>query len=140
MATGTITLWQCPSIERGSVSRILLGHFIAFSMSTQTNLRTGHSLPTAFIDVARMLFWFGVLWFALGNFITFVPGGEQSWFGIGAVLVAFGLFVPQRRYRLAAVVLLLLSVIAQFDSHKRGIEYRKYLEQRRTTAPSWHQP
>jgi hypothetical protein len=113
-------------------------------MSTHTSIRTGLPLPQrligAFIDVSRGLFWFGVLWFGLGNFITFVPGGEQGWFRIGAVLMAFGLFVPQGRYRIAAVTLLLLSVVAQFDSHKRGIEYRKYLEQRRTAAPSLHQP
>lgn len=113
-------------------------------MGTNTSIHTGHAIPQkvigAFIDASRALFWFGVLWFGLGNVITFVPGSEQGWFTTAAGLVVFGLLVPRWRYRIAAAMLLLLSIFAAFDSHKRGIEYRQQLEQRRATTPSLHQP
>ena len=113
-------------------------------MSTNVNIHTGSTIPQklieAFIDVSRALFWLGVLWFGLGNVITFIPGAENHWFSITAGLIAFGFFIPRRRYRIPTAILLLLSVFAAFDGHHRGVEYRQRLEQRRATTPSLHQP
>lgn len=92
-------------------------------------VRTLLSLPCAF-------FWLGVLWFALGTVITFVPGGEQTWFTVVGLLTTFGFFVPKRRYRIAAVVFISLSTFAAVEGHKRGIEYRQTLEHRKAPTPS----
>ena len=97
-------------------------------------------LKGASVGVSYALFWFGVLWFGLGNVITFVPGAEREWFIAVAGLVAFGLIVPRCSYRIAAALLLLLSVLAAFAGHKRGIGYREDLDQRRATTSSLHQP
>jgi hydrogenase/urease accessory protein HupE len=92
-------------------------------------------LVAELLSVPRAFFWLGVLWFALGILIDFYPGGEQGWFTIATVLVAFGVFVPQRRYRIAALVLAGLSTLAAFEGHKRGIEYRQFLERRKGATP-----
>jgi hypothetical protein len=113
-------------------------------MSTNTSIHTGRTIPQkligAFIEAARALFRFGGLWFVLGNFITFIPGAEKEWFMVAAGFVAFGLFVPRWHYRIPAAIFLLLSVLAAFDSHHRGIEYGQRLEQSRATTPSLPQP
>ena len=93
-------------------------------------------LVAELLSVPRAFFWLGVLWFVLGVLIDFVPGGEQSWFTIAAVLTPFGFFVPQRRYRIAALVFVVLSTFAAFNGHKRGIEYHQFLERRRAATPS----
>jgi len=107
--------------------------------NTSTSISSEHPfrrrLAAELVSVPRAFFWLGVLWFVLGTFITFVPGGEQGWFTIAGVLTAFGFFVPQRRYRIAAFVFVALSTFAAFAGHKRGIEYRQYLEHRRAATP-----
>ena len=108
--------------------------------TTSTSIPSEHPirrrLVVELLSVPRALFWFGVLWFILGTFITFVPGGEQDWFTIAGVLTAFGFFIPQRRYRIAALVFVALSIFAAFDGHRQGIEYRQHLEHRRAATPS----
>ena len=78
--------------------------------------------------VSRALFWFGVLWCLLGSIMTFVPGGEQSWFTIATALVAFGVLIPHRVYRIAAIALVLLTIYVAFEGRLRGIEYRRIME------------
>ncbi len=63
----------------------------------------------------------------LGYIITFVPGAECAWFSIVAALSLFGLFIPKIFYRGAATLLLILSIMAAFHGHQRGIEYRQRL-------------
>lgn len=93
-------------------------------------------LVVELLSVPREFFWLGSLWFVLGVLIDFVPGSEQGWFTIAAVLTAFGVFVPQRRYRIAALLLVLLATAGVVAGHKRGIEYRQFLERRRVATPS----
>jgi membrane protein implicated in regulation of membrane protease activity len=91
--------------------------------------------------VPRALFWLGVLWFALGVLIDFVPGGEQSWFTIAAFITPFGFLVPRQSYRLAALAFVILSAFAAFRGHQRGNEYRQFLQGRHAATPSPnHQP
>jgi hypothetical protein len=103
--------------------------------TTSTSVPSEHPfrrrLVAELVSVPRAFFWLGVLWFVLGTFITFVPGGEQGWFTIAGVLTAFGFFISQRRYRIAALAFVTLSTLAAFDGHKRNIEYRQHLEPRR---------
>ena len=84
----------------------------------------------------RAFFWLGVLWFVLGSLITFYPGVEQGWFAIAAVLTAFGFLVPQRRYRIAALVLVVLSLLWVFTGHQRSVEYQQFLERRKAATSS----
>jgi hypothetical protein len=91
---------------------------------------------TEFLTVPRILFWFGIGMFVLGTAITFIPGGEQSWFTISAGLLAFGFLVPGRFCRIVALVLVFLAGLAAFDGHHRGIEYRRLLERHRATESS----
>lgn len=78
-------------------------------------------------------FWLAVLLGVLGCIITFVPGGECQWFSIVATLSVFGLFIPKFFYRGSATLLLILSVMAAFHGHQRGIEYRQWLATRQAT-------
>jgi len=88
-------------------------------------------LSATLIFISRQIFWFGVAGFVLGEIITFVPGGEQEWFTIAAILVAFGFLVPKRLYRIAALIFLVLSILAAIEGHKQGIKYRQFLETKR---------
>jgi len=100
-----------------------------------TGGRDSHPPYRNLILMLRALFWFGVLWCIFGIVITFVPGGGEGWFTIGAVLVAFGILVPNRIYRFAAIGLVVFAAREAFDDHKRGIEYRQRLESRSTATP-----
>jgi|GEM_PF-2470080 len=110
--------------------------------TTSTSIPSEHPfrrrLVAKLVSVPRAFFWLGVLWFVLGTFITFVPGGEQGWFIIAGVLTAFGFCVPQRRYRIAALIFVALSTFFSFEGHKRGIEHRQHLELRRAATPLPH--
>jgi hypothetical protein len=88
-------------------------------------------LAASLQSVCYALFYFSVLWCVLGLLITFIPGGEQSWFLTAAGLAGFGLFIPRWPFRLAALLLVGFTLFAAFDGHKRGIEYRDMMERRR---------
>jgi hypothetical protein len=102
--------------------------------TTDTRIPTAHPLSrrlvAGLLAVIRVIFWFGVFIFALGNVIDFIPGAEQGWFTVAAILAAFGLFVPQAWYRIGAFAVVGLAILAAFDGHKRGVEYRQLLERR----------
>jgi hypothetical protein len=93
-------------------------------------------LVAELLSVPHALFWLGTMWFALGLVIDCVPGGEESWFVVAAALTAFGLLIPRWWSRFAALGLVVLSILAAFDGHKRGIEYHQFLERKRAEMPS----
>ena len=76
----------------------------------------------------RGLFWLGGCLFVIGNFITFVPGADEPFFIVTAILTAFGLLVPKWFYRIAAVILLVASSLMAYEVHRRGVEYREDYE------------
>lgn len=87
------------------------------------------------LSLPRGLFWFGVLWFALGLFISFIPGAEMDWFATAGILIAFGLFVPLWLYRIAALSLVVICTDMSLDGYRRGIKYRQFMEERHTATP-----
>ncbi len=58
----------------------------------------------------RIPFWLGIVGFVLGQFITFYPGFDITWFTGSAMLVSFGLLVRSWAYRAAAIVLIILTL------------------------------
>jgi hypothetical protein len=56
----------------------------------------------------------------LGCFITFAPPGETLWFGIAAVLAAFGLRSSRWWVKAVAVVLVLLLMSPVWFGYQRG--------------------
>jgi len=69
----------------------------------------------------------GTLMFVLGQFITFIPGAETSWFLTTAALLAFGALSRMRIWRITVVVLAILALGSAFMGHRRGIEYKEWL-------------
>ncbi len=69
----------------------------------------------------------GTLMFVLGQFITFIPGAETSWFLTTAALLAFGALSRMRIWRLTVVVLAILALGSAFMGHRSGIEYKERL-------------
>jgi len=57
-----------------------------------------------------LAFWSGVVVFLLGQFISFYPGFETTWFAVAGILCLGGLFVPRKAYRIAALVLVPLGI------------------------------
>ena len=75
------------------------------------------------------IFWLGVVFFALGQIITFYPGAETAWFLITSIMLAIGLLI-RRGYRIAAGILLCLSIAAAITGYKRGSDYQEWLSNR----------
>ena len=85
----------------------------------------------AFQFAAKATFWLGVMIAVVGQPMTFVPGGEKEWFGLAGTLVLAGLFVPSRRYRVAAVLLCFVLLTQAINGHYRGVEYQRRIRERR---------
>ena len=77
------------------------------------------------ITVALVSFWIGVLLFALGSFITFVPGSEAGWFVVTACLLVPGFLIPKRRYRFASAALVGLCLLYAYFGYLDGVRYRE---------------
>lgn len=87
-------------------------------------------LRETLIATARAVFWFGVF-FALGGlFITFYPGSAAGWYLIATFLIAAGMIVPERRYRISATLLSLLCLAFAGASVFEGIAYEDWLRNR----------
>ena len=72
---------------------------------------------------------FGVVLFVLGTAITFFPGSEQGWFTVAGAFVSAGFFVPRWYVRAAACLIVTICVFAALEGHRRGMEYRRHMEQ-----------
>ena len=77
-----------------------------------------------------MAFWLGIGLGVLGSLISFYPGGEAGWFGITAFFIACGLLVPGYKYKLAALLMFAICIIAAYNGYIRGIEYQEWLRTR----------
>ena len=75
-----------------------------------------------------MAFWFGLSLATLGSLISFVPGGEASWFGFTAIWLAAGLFAQGYKYRISAAILLILCLFATYNGYVRGVEHQEFLK------------
>ena len=88
----------------------------------------------------RALFIFGVVLFVLGSLITFVPGGEQNWFLLSAVFLAFGLAPASRAQVWTVAFLLALAFYLSFQGYKQGVAYEAWLRQHHPSSPLLHHP
>lgn len=97
------------------------------SINNDSNI--GPKSPTPSRPVAglrssgRAFFWIGVCGLLTGMGMSALPGFVRNWMLGCAILVAFGVFVPRIAYRVAAVILVLFSLYAAFDSHQRALQY-----------------
>ena len=73
-------------------------------------------------------FWAGCALFALGQLITFYPGAERGWFILAGLLCMSGLLIRGKAYRIAAIILVGLSAVLATVGHRRGVDYKKWLE------------
>ncbi len=73
-------------------------------------------------------FWAGCVLFALGQVISFYPGAERGWFVLAGLLCMSGLLIRGKTYRIASIILVCLSTVVAVAGHRRGIDYRKWLE------------
>ncbi|HUT14365.1 MAG TPA: hypothetical protein VMY42_28020 [Thermoguttaceae bacterium] len=64
-----------------------------------------------------------------GFVMTFYPGAEVGHYAFCGVLVAAGLLIPNKWYRIAAVSLLVLFAMMAADGYFRGVRYREWLRQ-----------
>ena len=87
------------------------------------------------IRTAPLFFLIGVVCFLMGSCITFVPGAEQGWFTFTAACLIGGLFSRSWLARVAAVILVALSIAAAIDGRRRGIEYRPHLQRQGLSLP-----
>jgi hypothetical protein len=85
--------------------------------------------------IAKIFFFLGIIWGVLGCLIDFVPGAECEWFLETAFFIAIGLLIPQRMYRVFALILLALALFAADKGHKRGMEYQHRLSEHPIAAP-----
>lgn len=70
-----------------------------------------------------LVFWFGVVHFVLGGVITFYPGAETQWFLITSAVLAAGLLVDGKAIRVAALLLIAISLASAVAGHHRKSEY-----------------
>jgi hypothetical protein len=90
-----------------------------------------NSLDTGITGVAfRTAFWIGVFVALCGQIVTFVPGEEFGWFLLSAVLIATGMFVLNRSYRVAAIMGCALCLLAAYAGYLHGLEYEAWLRSR----------
>jgi hypothetical protein len=87
-----------------------------------------------FPGVARLLFWFGVLWFGLGFFV--LATDLSGWFAVATVLTALGFFVPQRFFRIAALAFVCASIFFAYESHKQACAYVQRVQKNLETIRS----
>jgi acetyl esterase/lipase len=73
----------------------------------------------------RALLWFGGTFFVLGHVVSFVPGSGTPWFIATAILAAAGLLVQSIRYRLAAAIIVTLSILSAREQYRIGIRYQE---------------
>ena len=73
-------------------------------------------------------FWAGCALFALGQVISFYPGAERGWFILAGLLCMSGLLIRGKAYRIVAVILVCLSAFFAVAGHRRGVDYRHWLE------------
>ena len=92
-------------------------------------------ITRAIVTFGTVCFWLGVMHALLGSIVTFVPGAECGWYIFSGVLISFGLIVPKRRYRIAAVILASLCFAGAYSGYVRGVEYRKWLNEQDDLLP-----
>jgi len=69
--------------------------------------------------------------FALGMVITFYPGAEKSFYIFLCLLLIVSMILsPNKIIKIISVILLIISVFGAYNGHKRGVEYRQFLENR----------
>ena len=76
-------------------------------------------------QVARFGLVFAVVWFAIGQLITFYPGAEAGWFGTCAASALLGFFSPRRQTRIIATALVVLSLVFVCEGYWRGVRYQE---------------
>lgn len=74
-------------------------------------------------------FWTGCVLFALGQFITFYPGVETTWFAVAAGLCLCGFLVRSRRYSIAAFFFVAAGIALSVWGYRHGQEYQAWLKQ-----------
>ena len=90
--------------------------------------------PKARSVIARIGLGIAIWLGALGQFITFIPGGGADWFGAALVLAALGLLSPSWRNRTVALVLIVVFARFAWLGYEHGQRYQVWLSQHPLTA------
>jgi hypothetical protein len=77
--------------------------------------------------VARGGIGLALLLGGLGMFITFYPGSAAHWFGVTAALAVIGLLSPNRRDRVAALLLVAASLWMAWLGYQEGVRYQEWM-------------
>ncbi len=93
-------------------------------------------------NLARGVFWLGVIWLLLGMLVTFAPGAEAVWYSVSAVFLAGGLYIPHGFYRRAVSLLIIWCAVLAVAGCVRAIEYRAAFPEHSISvpAPKLHRP
>ncbi len=75
------------------------------------------------------MFWIGVILAIFGSLAAMhPPGAESAYFALTSIFVGAGLFTNNRKYKIAALIILVFCVVIMFGGYKRGIEYQEWLQ------------
>jgi hypothetical protein len=74
-------------------------------------------------------FWTGCVLFVLGQFITFYPGVETTWFAVSAGLCLCGFLRRSRRYNIAAFFFVATGIALSVWGYRHGQQYQAWLKQ-----------
>ena len=88
--------------------------------------------------VFKGCFFCGIVLFAMGNVMSFVPGAEVAWFLCCVGLLLPGLLLSRRKYTSTAAILMVLCLILASQGHRRGLEYLQWEQTRSSAAASQH--
>ncbi len=84
---------------------------------------------------AKLSFWFGLAFAFLGSLVSFGPGDQYIWFVPNGLLFAMGLLIPNRGYRIAAIVLSVLCFLYAYSGHQNGIQNQQWLHSQPIVEP-----
>jgi hypothetical protein len=81
-------------------------------------------LPEVRSTLASIALMFALMLAVLGSVITWIPGADAGWYAMTAVIALGGVLAPERRWKLAACLVvggLLGCAVYEYD---RGVKYR----------------
>lgn len=79
--------------------------------------------------ISNIIFIFSIILLILYQFTTFVPGAEKNFYIFLCVLLTIPIVLSDKKIiKIITLILLIISIIGVYGGHKRGVEYKEFLE------------
>jgi hypothetical protein len=96
---------------------------------TTSEISKPRSWYTRLIDFCSVVFGLGVICLIVFSFGEQWPPAQEGALIVAAVLIAFGLFIPKRAYRIAAICLVIFGLFMAYRAHEKAAPIQEKLKQ-----------